>query len=216
MSPRRNSRPQKQPRLRSLQLCPPERRQNQTQTSSLPATAAPYLSHSAVKSRKRARHFTLQHIFCHRCSRGHLIGNAQRFTCPSRSTCLSVRSQQLSLKGSSDRFDRSPSVSCRSHGQQAARITQKDIRKRTKIPPQNAILSVCIPLTEARGARAAASFSSCVKRSTVTLIITGNGAVRLSKLKLDRICLFQSDYTDEQRVTSLGKAFLFCLFPFTV
>lgn len=135
MSPRRNSRPQKQPRLRSLQLCPPERRQNQTQTSSLPATAAPYLSHSAVKSRKRARHFTLQHIFCHRCSRGHLIGNAQRFTCPSRSTCLSVRSQQLSLKGSSDRFDRSPSVSCRSHGQQAARITQKDIRKRTKIPP---------------------------------------------------------------------------------
>lgn len=55
------------PCLLPLQLCPPagtERRQNQTQTSSLAAITAPYFSYNALKSRLNRLH----HIFSYRYS----------------------------------------------------------------------------------------------------------------------------------------------------
>lgn len=64
--------------------------------SALPAITAPYFSHNAVKSKKNKKIYikkiinhTLLHIFCCRYSSGQ-IWNAQRFTCPSRFTGLSV------------------------------------------------------------------------------------------------------------------------------
>lgn len=53
--------------------------------------------------------------------------------------------------------------------------------------------SVSIPLTEARGARAAASCSSCVKLARVTERSTGKRAARLSKCGLHRMCVCLSN-----------------------
>lgn len=62
----------------------------------------------------------------------------------------------------------------------------------------DSFLSVCIPLIEARGARAAASLSSWVKLMTITQSVTGIRAVWLSKLKLNiRISVLQTAYINE-------------------
>lgn len=164
--------------------------------SALPAITAPYFSHNAVKSKKNKKIYikkkkhTLLHIFCCRYSSGHRFethsGLPVRHVSP---VCLSVREQQLSLNGSSKQSFHTPLVSLCSHGQRARPAIKKNIWKtqqclRKQLRPLLWKAPVCIPLTEARGARAAgASPSSCVQLTRVTRSITGKRAVCLSQWK---------------------------------
>lgn len=165
--------------------------------SALPAITAPYFSHNAVKSKKNKKKYikkiinhTLLHIFCCRYSSGHRFethsGLPVRHVSP---VCLSVREQQLSLNGSSKQSFHTPLVSLCSHGQRARPPIKKNIWKtqqclRKQLRPLLWKAPVCIPLTEARGARAAgASPSSCVQLTRVTRSITGKRAVCLSQWK---------------------------------
>lgn len=158
--------------------------------SALPAITAPYFSHNAVKSKKNKKIYikkiinhTLLHIFCCRYSSGHRFethsGLPVRHVSP---VCLSVREQQLSLNGSSKQSFHTPLVSLCSHGQRARPAIKKNIWKtqqclRKQLRPLLWKAPVCIPLTEARGARAAgASPSSCVQLTRVTRSITGKRA----------------------------------------
>lgn len=190
------------PRLQSLQLCPPEgteRRRNQTQTSSLrlPAITAPYFSHNAVKSKKNKKIY-IKKIINHTASRYCIFSAADILLAIDlkrtavylsvtfhRSVCQSGNSSchwtappnNLSTPRSSVR---APMV----NGQLKKNIwkTQQCLRKQLR--PLLWKAPVCIPLTEARGARAAgASPSSCAQPTRFTRSITGKRAVCLSKWK---------------------------------
>lgn len=197
---------QKQPCLRpclqSLQLCPPEgteRRQSQTQTSSLPAITAPYLSHGALKSKMSTPlHVTAYSLlslfprpFGLECTAVYLSVTSHRSVCQIPAA-VTERLHRTVL----------PEPVCQavvpwSTGEAGRK---KYLEKGGKCPSakkpilSSPFLSVCIPLIEARGARAAASLSSCVKLLTITQSVTGIRAVWISKLKLNnRIIFLQTD-----------------------